>query len=94
MPNTPNITTGIKAIKVAKIDALGNNQTLQLQEADVLRINFDDLGTLNFTITSITEYSDYYLYYVVPTTIGNDLSYFSNPIYQKYACTRNWLEIY
>jgi hypothetical protein len=83
MPNTPNITTGIKAIKVAKIDALGNNQTLQLQEADVLRINFDDLGTLNFTITSITEYSDYYLYYVVPTTIGNDLSYFSNPILPK-----------
>lgn len=83
MPNTPNITTGIKAIKVAKTDALGNNQTLQLQKADVLRINFDDLGTLNFTITSITEYSDCYLYYVVPTSIGNDLSYFSNPILPK-----------
>jgi hypothetical protein len=83
MPNTPNITTGIKAIKVAKTDALGNNQTLQLQEADILRINFDDLGTLNFTVVSISEYNTYYLYYVVPTSLGNDLSYFSNPILPK-----------
>ena len=45
MAITPNITTGIKAIKVAKTDSFGNDQSLQLREADVLRIYFDEKET-------------------------------------------------
>ena len=80
MANTQNITTGIKAIKISKIDSFGNDQTLQLQELNTLRIYFDDLGILNFNVVSIAEYSTYFLLYVVPTDIGNDLSFFKNPI--------------
>lgn len=83
MANTQNITTGIKAIKISKIDSFGNDQTLQLQELNTLRIYFDDLGILNFDVVSIAEYSTYFLLYVVPTTIGNDLSFFKNPILPK-----------
>jgi len=83
MANTQNITTGIKAIKISKIDSFGNDQTLQLQELNTLRIYFDDLGILNFDVVSIAEYSTYFLLYVIPTTIGNDLSFFKNPILPK-----------
>ena len=83
MANTQNITTGIKAIKIAKIDSFGNDQTLQLQELNTLRIYVDDLGILNFNVVSIAEYSTYFLLYVVPTDIGRDLSFFKNPILPK-----------
>lgn len=70
MAITPDITAGVKAIKISKVDALGNDQTIQLRETDVLRIKFDDIGIEEFIITSIAEYSTYYLYYVVPKILG------------------------
>lgn len=70
MAITPGVTAGVKAIKIAKVDALGNDQTIQLRETDVLRIKFDDIGIEEFVITSIAEYSTYYLYYVVPKILG------------------------
>jgi hypothetical protein len=78
MASTQNITAGVKAIKVAKVDALGNNQTLQLKETDILRIKFDDLGIEEFEITDITEYPTYYLYYVVPKQLGINKNNFLN----------------
>lgn len=77
MAITSDITAGVKAIKVAKVDALGNDQTLQLKEADILRIKFDDLGIEEFEITNVAEYPTYYLYYVVPKQFGNVNSTFS-----------------
>jgi len=79
MASTENTTVGIKAIKISKTDALGNDQTLQLQEGELLSLVFSDLGVQRFTITSITEYSDYYLYYVTPTSLGNNESDFNVP---------------
>lgn len=70
MASTENITAGVKAIKISKTDALGNDQTLQLQEGELLSLVFSDLGVQRFTINSIAEYSDYYLYYVTPKTVG------------------------
>ena len=78
MAITPGITAGVKAIKVAKVDALGNDQILQLKEIDVLRIKFDDLGIEEFEITNISEYPTYYLYYVVPKQLGINKSNFLN----------------
>lgn len=80
MAATPNITAGIKAIKIAKEDALSNDISVQLQEAKVLRIAFDDIGIQQFDIISIAEYSNYYLYYVKPQNIGNRLSTFNLPV--------------
>jgi hypothetical protein len=79
MASTTNITNGIKAIKIAKVDAFGNNNTLSLQELDTLVIEFSDLGRVNFTVTSIAEYPSYYLYYVIVKEIGYQNSTFTLP---------------
>jgi len=79
MAATPDITAGIKAIKIAKEDALSNDISVQLQEAKVLRIAFDDLGIKQFDIISIAEYPTYYLYYVIPQELGILTSTFPTP---------------
>lgn len=79
MASSTSITNGIKAIKVAKVDAFGNDNTLSLQELDTLIIEFSDLGRVEFTITSIAEYPSYYLYYVVVKQLGNKNSTFPQP---------------
>ena len=79
MAISTSITNGIKAIKIAKVDAFGNNNTLSLQELDTLVIEFSDLGRVNFTVTSISEYPNYYLYYVVVKEIGYQNSTFTLP---------------
>ena len=79
MASSTSITNGIKAIKIAKVDAFGNDNTLSLQELDTLVIEFSDLGRVNFTVTSIAEYPSYYLYYVVVKQLGNQNSTFPRP---------------
>jgi hypothetical protein len=79
MASSTSITNGIKAIKIAKVDAFGNDNTLSLQELDTLIIEFSDLGRVEFTITSIAEYPSYYLYYVVVKQLGNQNSFFITP---------------
>ena len=79
MASSTSVTNGIKAIKIAKVDAFGNDNTLSLQELDTLVIEFSDLGRVEFTITSIAEYPSYYLYYVVVKQLGNQNSTFPRP---------------
>jgi hypothetical protein len=79
MASSTSVTNGIKAIKIAKVDAFGNDNTLSLQELDTLIIEFSDLGRVEFTITSIAEYPNYYLYYVVVKQLGNQNSTFPRP---------------
>jgi hypothetical protein len=79
MASSTSITNGIKAIKIAKVDAFGNDNTLSLQELDTLIIEFSDLGRVEFTVTSIAEYPTYYLYYVVVKQLGNQNSFFITP---------------
>ena len=79
MASSTSVTNGIKAIKIAKVDAFGNDNTLSLQELDTLIIEFSDLGRVEFTITSIAEYPSYYLYYVVVKQLGNQNSTFPRP---------------
>ena len=50
-------------IKVARIDALGNDNTLSLQELTSFRIRYSGASTTsNYEIVNITEYPDYYFY--------------------------------
>ncbi len=79
MASTENITVGVKAIKVSKIDADGINQNDQLQEGDLLTLVFDDLGIQRFLIKSISEFPDYYLYYVESKNLGTNNSNFDEP---------------
>ena len=74
MAESTNITPGVKLIKISKTDALGNDFTPQLQEAKLLSLLFDDLGTERFEIYSVAEYPTYYLYSVVPQSLGIQLT--------------------
>ena len=58
-------------IKINRFDNQGNDNTLSLQELNSLRISFSDLGIVDFSILSITEYPTYYLYAVNKTLPNN-----------------------
>jgi hypothetical protein len=82
MAGTVDITKGIKAIKINRTDLESANNTLSLQELEVLRINFSDKGIQEFNIVEIAEYLNYYLFYVVPKNLfteGAPLASLFNP---------------
>jgi hypothetical protein len=67
----------INYIKVNRFDVSGVDNTLSLQELTNLRIKFSDLGIVDFSILTITEYPTYYLYLV-----NKPINYL--PIYLSY----------
>jgi len=79
MASTEKTTVGVKAIKISKVDVDGINQNDQLQEGDLLSLVFSDLGIQKFVINSISEFPDYYLYYVDPKNLGTNNSNFDEP---------------
>jgi len=64
MAITATSSQGVKFIKIPRIDASGNDNTLSLQELTSLRISTSDQGVIQYDVLSISEYSDYYLYQV------------------------------
>ena len=70
MANTPVYTRGVKYIKVARIDANGNDNTTQLQNLTDIREVFSDISyPIQFDIVGISEYPTYYLYSIIPTDV-------------------------
>ena len=67
MAYTPYYSQGVKFIKIARIDDQGNDNTLSLQELDTVRIKFSDVGIVDYPITSIAKYDDYFLFGVATT---------------------------
>jgi hypothetical protein len=67
MAYTPVFSQGVKFIKIARIDDQGNDNTLSLQELNTVRIKFSDVGIIDYPITSIAKYDNYFLFGVVPT---------------------------
>ena len=79
MAQTTLITAGIKMIKIAKIDGLGQDLSLQLREAKNLRLKFDDLGVQEFTVLSISEKPTFFLFFVEPKNFGYRTSTLNTP---------------
>ena len=70
MANTPVYTRGVKYIKVARIDASGRDNTIQLQNLTDIREVFTDISyPIQYNIVGISEYPTYYLYSIVPTDV-------------------------
>lgn len=67
MASTPVYSQGVKFIKIARVDDQGNDNTLSLQELDNIRVKFSDIGVVDYPITSIAKYDDYFLFGVFPT---------------------------
>jgi hypothetical protein len=57
---------GIKYIKINRIDQDGRDNTTTLQSLDKILIKYNDIGIQTYDVINITEYSSYYLYYIIP----------------------------
>jgi hypothetical protein len=66
-------TEGVKYIKIARYDALGNDNYQSLRQLDNVRINTNDRGIISYPVLNITEYpssstnSPYFLYEIATT---------------------------
>ena len=70
MPNTPVYTDGVKYIKIAKQDSGSLDNSIELQNLTDIRIKFSDISNaVQYNVASITEYSTYYLYNIVPLNV-------------------------
>jgi hypothetical protein len=70
MPNTPVYTDGVKYIKIAKQDSGSIDNSIELQNLTDIRIKFSDINNaVQYNIASVTEYSTYYLYNIVPLNV-------------------------
>jgi hypothetical protein len=69
MPYTPVFSQGVKFIKIARVDKQGKDNTLSLQELNSIRIDYSDTNIVEYPITSISKYDDYFLFGVAATNI-------------------------
>ena len=69
MAYTPVFSQGIKFIKIARIDDQGKDNTLSLQELNSIRIDYSNTDIVEYPITSIAKYDDYFLFGVAPTNV-------------------------
>ena len=67
MPYTPVFSQGVKFIKIARVDKQGKDNTLSLQELNSIRIDYSDTNIIEYPITSISKYDDYFLFGVATT---------------------------
>jgi len=88
MAYTPVFSQGVKFIKIARIDKQGKDNTLSLQELNSIRIDYSDTDIIEYPITSISKYDDYFLFGVSPTnatssTDNQILNYRSSASYTR-----------
>ena len=55
---------GVQYIKISRFDLSGSDHSISLQELDVLKIIYTDIGPVNYNILEVSEYPTYYLYKV------------------------------
>jgi hypothetical protein len=67
----------INYIKINRFDKQGNDNTLSLQELTNLRIEFSDIGVIEFPLFTISEYPTYYLYTTYYLNFPADLPFSS-----------------
>ncbi len=69
MAYTPVFSQGVKFIKIARVDDQGNDNTLSLQELNSIRIDYSNTDIVEYPITSISKYDDYFLFGVATTNV-------------------------
>jgi hypothetical protein len=65
-PVTWGVNPGILFIKVNRIDQNGVDNTISLQSLEKIKIKYSDIGIQTYDVLNVTEYPDYYLFYVNP----------------------------
>lgn len=59
------ITNGVKYIKINRLDADGEDYGSRILNADNIRINYSDVGSILYDILTVQQQSDYYLLGVI-----------------------------
>ena len=83
MPSFSSIsnTKGVKYIKVNKISSNGLDRTAYLEQLQSLNIRFDDVGVVEYQITSAQQFDEYYLFGIdVDQTLTNQYGTLQYPI--------------
>jgi len=67
------ITSGIKYLKINRLDADGEDYGSKIINADNIRINYPDVGSVLYDILTIQQQADYYLIGIInqPVTSSN-----------------------
>jgi hypothetical protein len=67
------VTKGVKYLKINRLDAGGGDCSSKILNADNIRINYPDVGSVLYDILSIQQQSDYYLIGIInqPITSSN-----------------------
>ena len=74
-------TKGVKYIKVNKISSNGLDRTAYLEQLQSLNIRFDDVGVVEYQITSAQQFDEYYLFGIdVDQTLTNQYGTLQYPI--------------
>jgi len=59
------VTSGVKYIKINRLDADGEDYGPRITNADNIRINYSDIGPVQYDILTVQQQSDYYLLGVI-----------------------------
>jgi len=62
-------TNGIKYLKINRLDASGDDCSPKIQIADNIRINYPDVGPVQYDILTIQQQADYYLLGIIPQPV-------------------------
>ena len=77
-PDNPNygqtFTKGVKYIKIHSLDKDGENYGPQLALADNIKINYPDIGSVQYNILTTQQQGDYYLMGVIPNETTSSIN--------------------
>jgi len=60
------VTSGVKYLKINRLDANGKNRSSEILNADSIRINYSDIGPVQYDILTTQQQSNYYLLGIIP----------------------------
>jgi hypothetical protein len=63
------VTSGIKYIKINRLDTNGKDYGPQIRAANNIRINYSDIGPVQYDILTTQQQADYYLLGIIPQPV-------------------------
>ena len=68
------ITSGIKYLKISNLDTNGGDCSPKILNADSIRINYSDIGPIQYNILTIQQQTDYFLLGIIPQPITSSIN--------------------
>ena len=68
------VTSGVKYLKISSLDANGGDCSPKILNADSIRINYPDIGPVQYNILTTQHQSDYFLLGIIPQPTTSSLN--------------------